>query len=153
MCKGRWVCFSHMCSVTQSCPTLLKPHGLWPLPRLLCPWDSPGKNSGVGCHFLLQGIFQPRNQTHIPCMGRQIPYHWVTWGTLLSYYTYFIFHWCWLGQCLTHIRCSQNVCWKNCESMFIVICHCPLPQLTLGKLLQSPFTVPIHGYFQPRKQL
>ena len=26
------------------------------LPRLLCPWDSPGKNTGVGCHFLLQCI-------------------------------------------------------------------------------------------------
>ena len=25
--------------------------------RLLCPWDSPGKNPAVGCHFLLQGIF------------------------------------------------------------------------------------------------
>ena len=25
--------------------------------RLLCPWDSPAKNTGVGCHFLLQGIF------------------------------------------------------------------------------------------------
>ena len=25
-------------------------------PRLLCPWDSPGKNTGVGSHFLLQGI-------------------------------------------------------------------------------------------------
>ena len=25
--------------------------------RLLCPWDSLGKNTGVGCHFLLQGIF------------------------------------------------------------------------------------------------
>jgi len=25
--------------------------------RLLCPWDSPGKNTAVGCHFLLQGIF------------------------------------------------------------------------------------------------
>ena len=25
--------------------------------RLLCPWDSPGKSTGVGCHFLLQGIF------------------------------------------------------------------------------------------------
>ena len=25
--------------------------------RLLCSWDSPGKNTGVGCHFLLQGIF------------------------------------------------------------------------------------------------
>ena len=31
----------------------LRPHGLQPT-RLLCPWDSPGKNSGVGCHFLLQ---------------------------------------------------------------------------------------------------
>ena len=27
------------------------------LARPLCPWDSPGKNTGVGCHFLLQGIF------------------------------------------------------------------------------------------------
>ena len=25
--------------------------------RLLCPWDSPGKNTRVGCHSLLQGIF------------------------------------------------------------------------------------------------
>ena len=25
--------------------------------RLLCPWDSPGKSTGVGCHFLLQGVF------------------------------------------------------------------------------------------------
>ena len=30
----------------------------WTVPaRLLHPWDSPGKNPGVGCHFLLQGIF------------------------------------------------------------------------------------------------
>ena len=29
-------------------------HGLWPF-RLLCPWDFPGKNTGAGCHFLLQG--------------------------------------------------------------------------------------------------
>ena len=27
------------------------------LSRLLCPWNFPGKNTGVGCHFLLQGIF------------------------------------------------------------------------------------------------
>ena len=31
-------------------------HGLKPI-RLLHPWDFPGKNTGVGCHFLLQGIF------------------------------------------------------------------------------------------------
>ena len=31
----------------------LRPHVLYPV-RLLCPWDYPGKNTGVGCHFLLQ---------------------------------------------------------------------------------------------------
>ena len=36
----------------QSCPTL-RPHGLQPT-RLLCPKDSPGKNTGAGCHFLVR---------------------------------------------------------------------------------------------------
>ena len=35
--------------VTQSCLTL-QPHGLKPA-RLFCPWDLPGKNTGVGCHY------------------------------------------------------------------------------------------------------
>ena len=39
------------CSVAQSCLTL-RPCGLGPA-RLLCPWDSVGKNTAVGCHFLL----------------------------------------------------------------------------------------------------
>ena len=43
-------------SVTKSCLTLLRPYRMQPI-RLLCPWDSSGKNTGVGCHFLLQGIF------------------------------------------------------------------------------------------------
>ena len=34
----------------------LWPYGLWPA-MLLCPWDSPGKNTGENCHFLFQGIF------------------------------------------------------------------------------------------------
>ena len=33
----------------------LRPYGLHPA-RLFCPWDSPNKNTGVGCHVLLQGI-------------------------------------------------------------------------------------------------
>ena len=33
----------------------VSPHRLQPA-RLLCPWDFPGKNTGVGCHFLLHGI-------------------------------------------------------------------------------------------------
>ena len=34
----------------------LPPHRLWPT-RLLCPWSFPSKDTGMGCHFLLQGIF------------------------------------------------------------------------------------------------
>ena len=34
----------------------LWPYRLWPT-RLLCPWNSPGKNTGAGSHSLLQGIF------------------------------------------------------------------------------------------------
>ena len=41
--------------VSQACLTL-QPHGLQPT-RPLGPWDFPGKCTGVGCHFLLQGIF------------------------------------------------------------------------------------------------
>ena len=41
--------------VTKSCPTLATP-GLQPS-MFLYPQDSPGKNTEVGCHFLLQGIF------------------------------------------------------------------------------------------------
>ena len=40
----------------NSCTTLLWPHGLQPF-RLLCLWDFPSKNTGVGCHCLFQGIF------------------------------------------------------------------------------------------------
>ena len=40
-------------SVAQSCLTLCDPVD----PRLLCPWNSSGKNTGVGSHSLLQGIF------------------------------------------------------------------------------------------------
>ena len=36
----------------QSCPTLCDP--IEGSPPGSCPWDSPGKNTGVGCHFLLQ---------------------------------------------------------------------------------------------------
>ena len=40
-------------SVAQSCLTLLQPHGPQPT-RLLCPWNSLGKNTGVDCHSLPQ---------------------------------------------------------------------------------------------------
>jgi len=54
-------CLRGMCAAAaaaakslQSCPTLCDPPGRWQPTRLPRPWDSPGKNTGVGCHFLLQ---------------------------------------------------------------------------------------------------
>ena len=48
--------YSCVCAQLLSCVRLFVTPGLQ-LPRLLCPWNFPGKNTGVGCHFLLQGIF------------------------------------------------------------------------------------------------
>ena len=45
-----------VCLVTQSCPTLCDPMNC-SLPGSSVHKDSPGKNTGVGCHALLQGIF------------------------------------------------------------------------------------------------
>ena len=60
-----------LCSVTSDS---VWPYGMWPT-RLLCPWGSPGKNTGVGCHFLPRGIFltQGSNPGLLHC--RQILYH------------------------------------------------------------------------------
>ena len=63
LCKGTTVC---ACSVVHSCPTL-QYHGLQPA-RLLCSWDSPGKDTRVSGHFLLQWIFLiQRLNKHLLC--------------------------------------------------------------------------------------
>ena len=81
---GPWVNILLWCDSSS-----LWPHGLQPT-RLLCPWDFPGKNIGVGCHFLLatgvskygnssteywNGTPFLRDQTWdscISCFGRQV---------------------------------------------------------------------------------
>ena len=49
-------------------------HGLYPA-RLLSPWNSPGKNTGVGSRSLLQGIFPTWGLNPGPAYCRQILYH------------------------------------------------------------------------------
>ena len=73
VCVSRWV-------VTDS----LLFHGLGPA-RILCPWDSPGKNTGVSSYSLLQGIFlaQQRNLGLLYC--RQFLYHLKFRGSLYTY--------------------------------------------------------------------
>ena len=73
-------CFAPKCLglyESVSCSELsnsLQLHELWPT-RLLCPWNSPGKNTGMGSHFLLQGIFLTQGLILGLLHSRQIPYH------------------------------------------------------------------------------
>ena len=53
------------CLVPQSCLTLYDTVDC-SLPDSFCPWDFPGKNTGVGCYFLLQGIFPTQGSN--PCL-------------------------------------------------------------------------------------
>ena len=46
--------------------------------RLFCPWDSLGKNTGVGCHFFLQGIFLTQRSNKGLLIGRGVLYHHAT---------------------------------------------------------------------------
>ena len=100
-----WVAisFSNACmhaKLLQSCPTL-QPYGQQPT-RLLCPQDSPGKNTGVGCHFLPQ------------CMHA----FWVTSVVSDSVQPY--------GQQPTRLLCPQDSLGKNtgvgCHFLF----HIPI---------------------------
>ena len=70
---SQFVCYH---SVAKLCTTPLQSHGL-KLTRLLCPRGFPGKNTGVGCHALLQGIF--------PTQGSNLCLlHWQADSSLLS---------------------------------------------------------------------
>ena len=65
------------CSVVSDS---VQPHGLYPA-RLFCSWSFPGKNIGVGCHFLLQGTFLiQESNLHLLCL-----LHWQENSLPLSY--------------------------------------------------------------------
>ena len=73
-CFNLCVCVCVCVLVAQSCLILCNPTD-YSLPSLLCPWNSPGKNTGVGSHSLLQGIFQPRDWTQVSCIVGRFFYH------------------------------------------------------------------------------
>ena len=61
---------THVCMLSHFSRVRLS--GLKPT-KLLCPWDSPGKKSGVGCHFLLQGILLIQESN--PCLLGLLHWH------------------------------------------------------------------------------
>ena len=85
-----WISPQARCVLSRSVISdSLRPHGLQPA-RLLCPWDSPGKNTGVGCHFLLQGTFltQGSNPRLLQFLHWQILYH--IWEVHVTYMLFFL---------------------------------------------------------------
>ena len=69
---------------SASCSTVsdsLRPHGLEPA-TLLCAWDSPGKNTGVGCHSLLQRMFLTQESNPVFCIAGR---YFTIWATRESF--------------------------------------------------------------------
>ena len=72
--------------VAQSCPTLFGPMGCSP-PGSSVHGDSPGKNIGVDCHALLQGIFPPQRSNPGFLYCRKILYHLSHQGEAQEYWS------------------------------------------------------------------
>ena len=66
--KWRVVGFCSSCYlVTKSCQLFAIP---WTVAtRLLCPWNFPDKNTGLGCHFFTRGSSQPKDQIKVSCLA------------------------------------------------------------------------------------
>ena len=78
------VCVLVSQSCLTVCPQLFVGHRLWPT-VLFCPWDSPGKNIGVGCHSLLQGIFQTQGlNPGLPHCRQTIYAEYIIWNAKLD---------------------------------------------------------------------
>ena len=71
-CECILSCFC-CCYVASVVSNSVRPHRQQPT-RLPCPWDSPGKNTGVGCHFLLQCMkVESENEVAQSCMTPRDP--------------------------------------------------------------------------------
>ena len=101
--------------VVRACSVMsnsLWPHGLQPT-RILCPWDSPGKNAGEGCHFLLQGIFPTQGSN--PHLLRLL--HWQADSLPLSHLGSPVSIW-YTWAILTQRRGKHN----QLDSLCIILC-------------------------------
>ena len=83
ICMYTYICSVGCYLIAKSCPTLATP---WTIaPSLFCPWDFPGKNTGVSCCFLLWWVIltQELNPYLLHCSW--ITYHWATREATYTY--------------------------------------------------------------------
>ena len=93
---GGW---SNLCCavlVTQSCLTVCDP--MFEPARLLCPWDSPGKNTWMGCHALLQRIFPARDRAEVSHTAGGFFTIWTTREVVSRHQLYSV-GWCQVQPC------------------------------------------------------
>ena len=93
--SGKW---KWSCSVVSDSQ---RPHGLQPT-RLLCPWDFPGKSTGVGCHCLLR----PFSCTYLNC---------ICWS--LSHVQFFVPPWTVARQAPLSMELHRQEYWSGCHSL------------------------------------
>ena len=87
---------------------------LYPV-RLLCPWDSPGKNTGVCSHSFLQGIFPTQESNPVSCIAGRF---FTTWDTRKApcngcYSLTFNF-----GICQKSLFYQLSPCWMSQDELF-----------------------------------
>ena len=119
-------CIILHCMCGQSYPTLWDPMDCSPSGLLLCPWDFPGKNTGLRCHFLLQEIFLTQGWNLGLLHWQMDSLHWATWEAqcifcVLLIWLCLIFMWIWItvkpqknsNQSYVHMHCwNQPITWK-----------------------------------------
>ena len=78
-----FICLSIICLYVHFVVSKsLQSRGLWPA-RLLCQWNFPGNNTGVGCHFFLQGIFPTQVSNPGLLLCRLMICHSAVWEALI----------------------------------------------------------------------
>ena len=120
----------------QSCLTLLRHYGLHPT-SLLCPWDSPGKNTGVGCCFILQGIFPNRGSNLCLFMSPSLAGEFFTCSTS---WEALIFPLGWL-KCSFRSFCKMlQEIWMNflTNPVLIILQYFPNCSIKLSQIFQNP---------------
>ena len=108
----------YVCSVISDS---LRPHELWPT-KLLCPWNSPGRNTGLGCHSLHPGFFLTQGSNLcllrlVHCRQR-LYYHWALQFSsvhLLSHVWLFVIPW--TAACQASLSITNS--WSSLKLMSI----------------------------------
>ena len=114
------------CLVAQSCLTSLQPYGLYPA-RVLCPWDSPGKNSGLSCHSPPGEFSRPRNQTQISCIAGGFFTGWATIAILTDVRWYFTAAFIFISMMISAVE-HLFIC------LLVICCSSSLENMYLGSL-------------------